>query len=63
MPIIAEVKSQELIPPTPEEIEKSQSGENEAEGENTTQKMGYVAMSNVVIFRDLNLYFACNVFY
>jgi len=36
VPIIAEVKSQELIPPTPEEIEKSQSGESEAEGENTT---------------------------
>ncbi|XP_039548899.1 serine/threonine-protein kinase Nek1 isoform X2 [Pimephales promelas] len=31
VPIIAEVKSQELIPPTPEEIEKSQSGESEAE--------------------------------
>jgi len=36
VPIFAEVKSQELIPPTPEEIEKSQSGESEAEGENTT---------------------------
>lgn len=36
MPIIAEVKSQELIPPAPKEIEKSLSGESEAEGENTT---------------------------
>lgn len=31
VPIIAEVKSQELIPPTPEEIQKSQSGESEGE--------------------------------
>lgn len=39
VPIIAEVKSQELIPQTPEEIQKTQFGESEAEGENTTLNM------------------------
>lgn len=42
VPIIEEVKSQELISPTAEETEKSHSAESETEGENTTLNMTIV---------------------
>lgn len=53
VPITAEVKSQELIPQTTEEIQKTPSGESETEGENSvTLKINALLLARYLIIQD-----------
>lgn len=53
VPITAEVKSQELIPQTTEEIQKIPSGESETEGENSvTLKINALHLARYLIIQD-----------
>lgn len=53
VPITGEVQSQELIPPTQEEIQKTQSGESEEEGENrVTLKLNALLLARYLIIWD-----------